>query len=181
MRRIHLLLALGMSLIVTAPAVAQQRAPEDVVSAEVEPREARVGASVEVTGTGWAPETQIEIAYRNRPLAFATVAAEGTFRADVQVPNVEAPTAIRLDVSGTAVTGEETSFEVQLNVETGTPRGTWIVLGVVAAVVLLVLILGWAMILRRRRPSLRQQVAEGKTPVRNPDPRKEPQPHDDRR
>lgn len=175
-----MLLILAASLVV-APVGAQERGQEEPVLAEVEPRAAREGETVEVRGSGWEPGGQIEVSYRGRSMGFATTAPDGTWETEIAVPDVEPPTSIELEVSGVAVTGEETTFPVTLDVTTATPRGTWIVVGVVAAIVLVIVLLGAAMLMRRRRPPLRQQMAEGGTPVRNPDPRKEPQPRDEPR
>ncbi|HEX6208939.1 MAG TPA: hypothetical protein VF058_11360 [Actinomycetota bacterium] len=175
------LVLVAAAVAAAAPVRAQQQGPEEPTIAEVEPARARVGDTVDVRGTGWEPGSRIEISHQRRPLAFATVRPDGRWEAGVRVPSADPPTTIEVTVSGTAVTGETTTLEVSLDVAPGMPRGIWIVVGGVALVVLLVLALGWAMLARQRRRSITQRVAEGQTPSRNPDPRREPQPHVGRR
>lgn len=169
------------AVLLAAPVAAQQQGPEDPTLAEVDPARARAGDTVEVRGSGWEPGEQIEVAYQGRPVSFATTGADGTWETQVTVPDVEAPATAQLEVSGVSATGEETTLRITLEVAAGIRPGVWVVIGVVAAVVLIVVIIGAAMLMRRPRPTLRQRMAEGETPVRNPDPREEPQPHDDRR
>lgn len=171
-----LMLGLGLAL----PAWAQ-RGPTEPTQVTVSSRKAVPGGTVVVEGTGWAPDTQIDIAWNGTQLAFTTVQADGRFEREVPVPDVEPPRDVQIVVSGTAATGGSQEEFLTLSVVEGTPRGTWLVVGIVSAIVILVLVVGAFLFFRRRRPTLAQQEAEGETPVRNPDPREEPQPEDSRR
>lgn len=163
-----------------APAWAQVPPPT-----ELEPVEAWVNDPVVtpddvvvVHGTGWEPESQVDVALGGRFLISAGVGRDGRFSRSVTIPNDVAEEDLTLTVSGTDATGQETEFPVPLTAQEVAAPG--ITGGIVVAIVVgaVVLIAGFFLLLRRRRRTLTEDIETGHMPVRNPEPGKPPQPED---
>jgi hypothetical protein len=133
---------------------------------------------VTVHGTGWDPESQVEVVLDGRFLVSAGVGRDGRFSRSVAIPNDVAEGDLTLTVSGTDAAGQETEVPIPLTAQEVAAPG--IVLGLIVAVAIgaVLLIAGLLLLWQRRRRTLTEDVEAGHMPVRNPEPGKAPQPKD---
>lgn len=177
MKRFALAVVLAAAL--AAPAAAQVPSGE-TTEVGASRSEAPAGDEITVHGSGWEPGAQVTLRIAGQPLAATTVGADGRFARPVMIPNDLGPGSYEVTAEGPDATGNATSLTFQVEVVEGaTPRGSFVIVGIVAAITLLVFVVTLIWFFgKRRRTSLAEAAEAGETPAANPDPRDAPQPAD---
>lgn len=180
MKLVGAMLAALMPALFGQAALAGQGTPTQVT---VDDRTVLEGDPVTVRGTGWGPGTTVRILLGDRELGRAAVESDGRFAQEITMPADQGSGEVDLAARGADQTGDPTVLSVSVRVSEGTPRGTFVMIGIVAGIVLLILVVGFVLVRARRRPpdTLAEDARAGRTPVRNPDPRHDPQPERPRR
>lgn len=123
-RPLHALLLAAAGLLLAgllgAPAGAQVYPPEPEITVGTP------GAVITIRGTDWGPGTVVEVVYRNGAAAAttaATVADDGTFTAELQLPDDAPLGETALSVSGTGTDGEPRDQQPRILVQADTGGG----------------------------------------------------------
>lgn len=166
------LAVLGLAVASGAPALAQRTG--QAVEAGISDPTPDPGQRVTVTGTEWAPGTEVTIRFAGEPVGFTTVGHDGRFSRSVPIPDDAEAGDAEVAVEGTDAQGEPATFTIPVTVTgDGTPRGGYVWVAVVAGIVGAILLGGALLLLwRRRRVSVAQMERMSLDPVPDPDPRK---------
>ncbi|MDQ3991665.1 MAG: hypothetical protein M3245_05080 [Actinomycetota bacterium] len=145
-------------------ALAQQPPPAERTVVQVEDRSPRAGENIVLRGAGWEGDSSIAIAVAEFQYDGSTTAGpDGTFVLEIPVPAETAEGDTTIEVTGTGQDGEERTLTVDVSIEAasvpggegfdqGSPRGSWVIWIVAGIVVLIVVVLGFSSVLRRRTP-----------------------------